>query len=64
MAATAAVAGVVGRVLASRGAVIVATDWAGDIPESKHVNFLTDLWIHNASYLAGFIGGIVLAVRT
>ncbi len=64
MAATAVVAGVVGRVLASRGVVVVAGDLAGDIPETKRVDFLTDLWIHNGSYLAGFIGGIVLAVRT
>ena len=64
MAATAALAGIVGRVLASAGIVRVHPYWEARIPESEHVDFLTALWIHNGSYLAGFVGGVVLAVRT
>ena len=64
MAATAALAGIVGRVLASAGLVQVHPYWEARIPESEHVDFLTALWIHNGSYLAGFVGGVVLAVRT
>ena len=64
MAATAALAGVVGRALASAGTVWIHPDWAGRIPEAEHVDFLTALWIHNGSYLAGFVGGVVLVIRT
>jgi hypothetical protein len=64
MAAVAALAGVVGRILAATGAVVVMGPMAGRIPADRHADFLTDLWIHNGSYAGGFVGGIVLAVRT
>jgi hypothetical protein len=64
MAAAAALAGVAGRVLASQGLVRVHPDWARRIPEAEHLDFLTALWIHNGSYWGGFVGGVVLAVRT
>ena len=65
MAGAAAAAGIVGRALARSGAVIVwPPDLAARIPEAEHVNFLTCLWIHNASYAAGFLGGGFLAWRT
>lgn len=64
MAVCACVAGVVGYGLARSGAIVVAPAWAPKIPPHQHVAFLTDLWAHNASYLAGAVGGTVLALRT
>src|SRR3954454_25176921 len=62
--ATALLAGVVGHVLARRGVIFLEEPMAYWLPEEKHVAFLTDLWAHSASYLAGLIGGIVLIVVT
>jgi hypothetical protein len=64
MAVTALLAGLTGHVLARRGAIVLNWPLAHLVPEEKHVPFLTDLWAHSASYLAGFIGGIVLIVVT
>lgn len=58
------VAGVVGFVLARNGVVFLIAEMAERVPRGKHVAFLTDLWMHLASYLAAFVGGVVLAVRT
>jgi len=58
----AAVAGITGYIAASNGWVWLLPHMAERIPADRHVPFLTDLWIHNASYLAGFVGGIVLCV--
>jgi hypothetical protein len=33
-----------------------------DVPADRHVAFLTDLWIHLASYLAGGLGGLAPCV--
>jgi hypothetical protein len=53
-------AGVAGYLLARQGAL-----WLADsIPPAKHVPFLADLWAHTASYGFGFLGGVVLVVRT
>ncbi|PQO44793.1 hypothetical protein [Blastopirellula marina] len=59
-AGLAAVAGVVGYVVASQGSVWLLEPMASRVPPDRHVAFLTDLWIHNASYAGGFLGGIVL----
>jgi hypothetical protein len=64
MAASAAGAGVIGGVLAARGAVWLAPPWAELVPESKHVAFLIDLWAHSASYFTGTLGGVALAIWT
>ena len=64
MAVAALVAWQVGAEAARRGAVHVAPPWDGRIPRDRHVAFLGNLWAHNASYLVGFVGGTVLAVRT
>ena len=56
----AAGAGVVGYLLATSGQVWLVGEFADRVPPEKHVAFLTDLWIHNASYAGGFLGGTVL----
>jgi hypothetical protein len=56
------VGGLVGWVLASNGVVFLLEPLASLVPREKHVAFLADLWAHLASYVAGFVGGIVLMV--
>jgi hypothetical protein len=62
--ACAAAAGVVGGVLALRGAVWLVEPMASRVPADRHVPFLVDLWMHSASYLAGVVGGLALSVWT
>ncbi len=62
--AVALLAGLVGYALARSGEVFVVGPVAEEVPAARHARFLADLWAHNAAYLAGFIGGIVLCVRT
>jgi hypothetical protein len=57
------VAGVIGWVLASSGAVFLTEPMATEVPREKHSAFLADLWAHSASYLFGFIGAIIVCVR-
>ena len=64
MGACAAVAGVVGGVLAIRGDVWLVPPMSARVPAERHVPFLVDLWMHSASYLAGMIGGIALTLWT
>jgi len=59
-AVVATVAGLVGYVAASNGWVGLVGSIAQRVPAEKHVPFLVDLWAHNASYLAGFVGGMVM----
>lgn len=63
MAACALVAGIAGWWLASSGAVILVGPIARQLPADRHVPFLADAWAHSASYLVGFVGGIVVIVR-
>ena len=53
-AALAAVAGVIGYFAASRDVVQLVGPIAERLPPEKHVPFLVDLWMHNASYAGGF----------
>lgn len=62
MAIVALAAGVVGHTLATRGSVWLLEPLASSVPGDRQVAFLTDLWAHSASYLAGLLGGIVLCV--
>ncbi len=55
--------GIVGYTLAVSGRIVLAEPWRGSVPASAHVGFLTDLWAHNAGYLAAFVGGIALSLR-
>jgi hypothetical protein len=62
--ACALIVGSAGAILAHLGVVTLVEPLAFLVPANKHAAFLADLWAHNASYLAGFIGGMVLIVRT
>ncbi|MFO1053303.1 MAG: hypothetical protein U1F36_13910 [Planctomycetota bacterium] len=62
MAALALAAGLLGYALARSGKVALTGSWLTAIPEGRHAGFIADLWAHNASYLAGFVGGLVLVV--
>jgi len=61
-ALSACLAGTIGYFLARNGTVWLVEPLASRVPESRHVPFLTDLWAHSASYLVGFIGGLVLVI--
>lgn len=61
-ATCAVLAGLVGYVAARRGLVVLVEPLASRVPPEKHVAFLVDLWAHSASYLAGSVGGVVLAI--
>ena len=57
-------AGVIGYLLARNRVVFLVGPLATAVPAEKHVPFLVDLWTHNASYLVGFVGGIILVFLT
>jgi hypothetical protein len=63
MAGAALGAGTAGWTLASQGNVSLFGPIARSIPASRHVPYLADLWAHSASYLIGFLGGIVLIIH-
>lgn len=63
-ACVAALAGMVGWMAASRGWVFLIGDLAERVPADRHVPFLVDLWIHNASYITGFVGGFFVICAT
>ncbi|MHC4879081.1 MAG: hypothetical protein ACYTGL_21725 [Planctomycetota bacterium] len=60
----AACAGLVGWIAASNGLVHLTGPMARTVPPDRHIRFLVDLWIHNASYLAGAVGGFTLIIAT
>ena len=64
MGILALVSGLIGYVLARQGVVFLVEPLASMVPAPKHVAFIADLWAHSSSYLVGFVGGIVLVVRT
>jgi hypothetical protein len=64
MAIMAASAGVLGYVLAARGVIQVPAFMAAYIPQQHRVGFMADWWAHSASYLSGFLGGLVVIVMT
>lgn len=59
----AAIAGAIGWMLARNGVVFMLNDLAARVPREKHVPFLTCLWAHSASYVVGFVGGVVVILR-
>jgi len=63
MGALALVAGLIGFTLANAGLVVLVEPLASSVPSNHHVAFIADLWAHSASYLMGFVGGIVLINR-
>lgn len=62
-AVCAAIAGVIGWLLARNGVVFLLNDLHDRVPREKHVPFLACLWAHSASYFIGFVGGIIVIVR-
>ena len=64
IASAALVAGIVGYVLARTGAIFLLQPLADQVPADRHALFLADGAAHNVAYAAGFIGGIVLTIRT
>jgi hypothetical protein len=56
----AALAGVVGWILAGRGVVRLVGRLAEDVPADKHVAFLIDGFAHTVSYAVGFVGGLIM----
>ena len=60
--ALAIAAGLVGHTQAVHGRVWLTEPLASAVPPDRHAGFLTDLWAHLASYLGGFLGGLVLCV--
>jgi len=60
--AIAALAGTVGWIAASNGWVFLVGSLADRVPADRHVPFIVDIWAHSASYLVGFVGGLVLVV--
>ena len=63
MGAAALVAGAVGFAVASAGWVFLLEPLASRVPADRHTAFIADLWAHSASYLVGFVGGIILINR-
>ena len=49
--------------LANAGLVFLVEPLASRVPGERHVVFIAVLWAHSASYLMGFVGGIVLINR-
>lgn len=54
------IAGVIGFAVGSSGWVVLVEPLASRVPSDRHVVFIADLWAHSASYLSGFVGGIIL----
>ena len=62
MGVVAFLSGTTGYVLAARHS-IAPNEWVlQNIPSGKQSAFIADWWAHSASYLAGFLGAIVLCV--
>jgi hypothetical protein len=59
-AIVAALAGAVGFIAALNGWVWLVPGIASRLPQERHTPFLVALWMHNASYTAGFVGGVLL----
>jgi hypothetical protein len=64
MACTSLVAGFVGYALANNGSTFLVEPLASRVPAERHAMFLAVGGAHLASYLAGFVGGLVLILRT
>jgi hypothetical protein len=60
----AAGAGLTGYIL-TRNGMIIPPQWVTSIlPPTRHARFMADLWAHNASYLFGVVGGLLLCFLT
>lgn len=63
MAAGALLSGSAGYALANSGQVEINAGFADAIPASHYSRFVAAAWAHNASYLLGFAGGMVLIIH-
>ena len=54
--------GLVGYVMANRGAVTLDPWLAARIPPARHALFLADGFAHLASYTGGLVGGLILCI--
>jgi hypothetical protein len=54
--------GVVGWILARSGVMMLVGELRSRLPHEKHAAFLADAWAHSASYLVGFLGGLLVVV--
>lgn len=63
-AALAAIAGVIGYLMATAGWIQLYGSLAARVPADKHSAFIADLFAHNVSYLVGAVGGVALIVST
>jgi hypothetical protein len=62
MAACAALSGLLGFELAKNNIIFPPDRVAARLPASAHSRFMADWCAHSASYLSGFLGGIVVCV--
>ncbi len=60
MGCSSLLAGIAGYLAAKSRVVELLEPLASQIPESRRVLFIADLWAHLAAYGVGFFGGIVL----
>ncbi len=64
MFASAALSGFIAFLTSRSGVFTLAEPLASKVPKDRHIAFLTCGWAHSASYLAGFLGGVTLWIRT
>lgn len=62
MCTLALTAGIAGYLLAMCRAIWLVGELAERVPPERHAVFLADMWAHTASYAAGILGGLGLAV--
>ena len=62
MGGGAVLSGLLGRELAERGVFRLVDHLAARVPPEKHVAFLAVGWAHGASYVIGFVGGLVVLI--
>jgi hypothetical protein len=62
-ASVAIAAGLLGWYLGAQQWVVLVDPLARLVPRDHHAAFIADLWAHSASYLAAFVGGLVLINR-
>jgi len=56
------IAGLIGRMAANAGAVVLTEPLASEVPTDRHVAFIAALWSHTSSYLVAAAGGLALIV--
>jgi hypothetical protein len=64
MGVLAFISGLLGYLLSSRGMIAPPEFIASVLPKAKYAPFMATWWAHNASYLVGFFGGIILCIIT